>query len=46
MKFETMKQALQFRITEDEDTYWIDDYWDAAVAIFTERRVLISSGTL
>ena len=37
MKFETMKQALQFRITEDEDTYWIDDYWDAAVAIFTEN---------
>ncbi len=37
MKFETMKQAIQFRITEDENTYWIDDYWDAVVEIFTEN---------
>ncbi len=37
MKFETMKQAVQFRITEDEDTYWIDNYWDAAVEIFTKN---------
>ncbi len=37
MKFETMKQAIQFRITEDENTYWDDDYWDAAIEIFTKN---------
>lgn len=37
MKFETMKQAVQFRITENPDTYWDDDYLDAAVEIFTEN---------
>ncbi len=37
MNFETMKQAVQFRITEDEDTYWIDDYWNAAIEIFTKN---------
>ena len=37
MKFETMKQALQFRITENPYNYWFDDYWYAAVAIFTEN---------
>ena len=24
MKFTTMKQAAQFRITENEDDYWIE----------------------
>ncbi len=37
MKFETMKQAIQFRFTEDENTYWDDDYMDAAVEIFTKN---------
>jgi len=31
MKFDTMKQAVQFRITEDDNTYWESEYWDAAV---------------
>ena len=35
MKFTTMKQAAQFRITENEDNYWIEDYWKAAIEIFT-----------
>ncbi len=37
MKFETMKQAVQFRIMEDVNTYWEDDYFDAAVEIFTKN---------
>ncbi len=37
MKFETMKQAIQFRITKDRDTYWEDDYFEAAVEIFTNN---------
>ena len=37
MKFETMKQALQFRSTENPDTYWDDDYIDAAVENFTKN---------
>ena len=36
MKFTTMKQAAQFRITEKEDNYWIEDYWKAAIEIFTK----------
>ena len=36
MKFMTMKQAAQFRITENEDNYWIEDYWKAAIEIFTK----------
>ncbi len=36
MKFTTMKQAAQFRITENEDNYWIEDYWREAVEIFTK----------
>ena len=36
MKFTTMKQAAQFRITENEDDYWIEDYWKAAIEIFTK----------
>ena len=37
MKFETMKQAVQFRIKEDDNTYWVPEYWDAAVEIFTKN---------
>ena len=37
MKFDTMKQAVQFRITEDDNTYWVPEYWDAAVEIFTKN---------
>ena len=36
MKFTTMKQAAQFRITEKEDHYWIEDDWKAAIEIFTK----------
>jgi hypothetical protein len=34
-EFLTMKEATQFRITEREDTYWIEDYWQKAINIFT-----------
>ena len=37
MKFETMKQAIQFRITENSYNYFIDDYWNAAIEIFTKN---------
>ena len=37
MKFDTMKQAVQFRIKEDDNTYWVPEYWDAAVEIFTKN---------
>lgn len=36
MKFNTLKEAMQFRIVEDEDNYWIEDYWKAAIEIFTK----------
>lgn len=31
MHFNTLKEAAQFRISENEDNYWIEDYWKAAV---------------
>ena len=37
MKFETMKQAIQFRITEDDNNYSIEVYWDAATEVFTKN---------
>ncbi len=37
MKFETMRQAIQFRITENSDTYSLEEYWEAAVEIFTKN---------
>lgn len=37
IKFNTLKDALQFRICESDDNYWIEDYWKAAVEIFTKN---------
>ena len=37
MKFNTLKEAAQFRIRENEDDYWIKDYWKAAIEIFTKN---------
>lgn len=31
MHFNTLKEVAQFRISENEDNYWIEDYWKAAV---------------
>lgn len=31
LKFNTLKDAARFRISENEDNYWIEDYWEAAV---------------
>ncbi len=27
MKFNSLKEALQFRINESEENYWIEDFW-------------------
>lgn len=35
-KFNTLKEVVQFRITENEDNYWIEDYWKAAIEMFTK----------
>ncbi len=37
MKFTTLKEAVKFRITEDKDNYWINDYWEAALEIFSKN---------
>lgn len=34
MKFNTLKEVVQFRITESEDNYWIEDYWQTATEMF------------
>ena len=39
IKFNTLKEAAHFRITENEDNYWIEDYWKAAIKIFTDDVV-------
>lgn len=38
MYFNTLKEAAQFRITESEDNYWVEDYWKAAVET-AERNI-------
>lgn len=35
MRFETFKEVAQFRINENEDNYWIEDYWKAAIEFYT-----------
>ena len=37
MKFNTLKEAVQFRINESEENYWIEDYWKAAVKMFSKN---------
>ena len=34
MKFNTLKEAIQFRIVESEENYSIEEYWQAAI-VFT-----------
>ena len=36
IKFNTLKEVVQFRITESEDNYWIEDYWKVAIEMFTK----------
>ena len=36
MKFNTLKEVIQFRIVESEDNYWVEDYWKAAIEMFTK----------
>ena len=37
MNFTTLKEAAIFRITEDKENYWINDYWEAVVEIFSKN---------
>ena len=39
IKFNTLKEAAHFRIIENEDNYGIEDYWKAAIKIFTDDVV-------
>lgn len=36
MKFNTLKEAAEFRMIENEDNYWIEDYWKAAITVFSK----------
>ena len=36
MEFHTLKEVAQFRIVESEDNYWVEDYWKAAIEMFTK----------
>lgn len=36
MKFDTLKEAAHFRVVENEDNYWIEDYWKATIELFTK----------
>ena len=37
MKCKTMRQAIQFRFTENSYNYFIDDYLNAAIEVFTKN---------
>ena len=36
MKFNTLREAVQFRIVESEDNYWVEDYWKAAIEMYVK----------
>lgn len=36
MNFNTLKKAAEFRVIENKDNYWIEDYRDAAITIFSK----------
>lgn len=36
MKFNTLREVVQFRIVESEDNYWIEDYWKAAIKMYVK----------
>ena len=36
MKIESLKEVAQFRINKNTDTYWVEDFWNAAVDIFVK----------
>lgn len=35
IKFDTLKEAAHFRVVESEENYWVEDYWKAAIKLFT-----------
>lgn len=36
MKFDTLKEAAHFRVVENEDNYWLEDYWKVTIELFTK----------
>ena len=36
MKFNTLREVVQFRIVEREDNYWVEDYWKAAIEMYVK----------
>ena len=36
MKFNTLREVVQFRIVESEDNYWVEDYWKAAIEMYVK----------
>ena len=36
MKFNTLREVIQFRIVESEDNYWVEDYWKAAIEMYVK----------
>lgn len=36
MKFNTLREVAQFRITESENNYWVEDYWKAAIEMYVK----------
>lgn len=36
MKFNTLREVVQFRIIESEDNYWVEDYWKAAIEMYVK----------
>lgn len=37
MKFNTLREVVQFRIVESEDNYWVEDYWKAAIEMYVKN---------
>ena len=36
IKFDTLKEAAHFRVVENEDNYWVEDYWKATIELSTK----------
>lgn len=35
IKFNSLKEAAHFRVVESEENYWVEDYWNATIKLFT-----------
>ena len=34
IEFDTLKEAAHFRVVENEENYWVEDYWKATIKLF------------